>query len=78
MGETEARVSAALVLLALLLAAGWALGAFGGPALRRRAAAFGARVGLPDAGRSPAFVPGSAGGSGWCWPESHSACWQQR
>ncbi len=56
MGETEARVVTALVLLSLLLAAGWALGAFGGGALRRRAGAFARRVGLPDAGRDPAFV----------------------
>jgi hypothetical protein len=56
MGETEARVVTALVLLSLLLAAGCALGAFGGPALRRRAAAFATRVGLPDAGRDPAFA----------------------
>jgi hypothetical protein len=56
MGETEARVVTALVLLALLAAAGWAVGAFGGPALRRRAAAFSTRVGLPDSGRDPAFV----------------------
>jgi hypothetical protein len=56
MSDTEARVSTAVVLVALLLAAGWALGAFGGPALRRKAAAVAVRVGLADAGRHPAFV----------------------
>jgi hypothetical protein len=53
---TEARVLTALVLLSLLSAASWALGAFGGRALRRKAAAFGTRVGLPEAGRDPVFV----------------------
>ena len=56
MSETEARVRTALVLLALVLAAGWALGAFGGRTLRGRAAAFATRAGLPDAGRDPTFV----------------------
>jgi len=45
MGATEARAVTALVLLSLLLAAGWALGAFGGPMLRRRAAAYATRPG---------------------------------
>jgi len=56
MGATEARAVTAFVLLSLLLAAGWALGAFGGPMLRRRAAAYATRVGLPDAGRDTAFA----------------------
>jgi hypothetical protein len=56
MSGTEAWVWTALILLVLLLATGWALGAFGGPALRRRAAAYARRVGLADAGRDPGFV----------------------
>jgi hypothetical protein len=56
MPETEARVVSAAVLLALLLAAGWWLGAFGGWRTRRRAAAFAARVGLPEAAADRGFA----------------------
>lgn len=46
MSETEARLSSAVVVLALLLATGWHLGAFGGTRARRRAVGFAARIGL--------------------------------
>jgi hypothetical protein len=56
MQETEARVVSTAVLLALLLAAGWWLGAFGGWRTRRRATAVATRVGLPEVAHDHGFV----------------------
>ncbi len=56
MPETEARIVWAATLLAVLLASGWWLGAFGGRRTRRRAVVFAARAGLPGAADRPAFV----------------------
>jgi hypothetical protein len=54
--ETEVRIAWAATLLAVLLAAGWWLGAFGSRRRRRRAVAFAGRAGLPGAADQPGFV----------------------